>query len=217
MRCWRSSWLLALLLTIYLSGCGGVGGVEPSISSAQSGTGSGGTGVQGVPRTTVAVGQAYSFQPDSSGLSGALTFSATNLPQWLTLNTATGQVTGTPTESDVGTYSGITLVASNGTSRETLGPFTITVSAQGSGTAALSWMPPTENSDGSPLTDLAGFVVLYGLSPTDLTQTITIDNPSVSSYVVENLTSGTWYFAVQAANTSGARSDLSSLASKTIG
>ena len=218
MRCWSSSWLLVgFAVVFFLAGCGGVGDVEPSMTSAQVGSGGGQASIQGSPRSTVAVGQSYSFQPQTSGLGGTLTFSATNLPQWLTLNTATGRLTGTPAEADVGTYSGITIVVSNGTSRDTIGPFSITVAAQGSGTAALSWMAPTENSDGSPLTDLAGFVVLYGLSPTELTETIAIDNPSVTSYVVENLTSGTWYFAVQASNSNGARGELSSVASKTIG
>jgi hypothetical protein len=34
--------------------------------------------------------------------------------------------------------------------------------------------------------------------------------------MVEQLSSGTWYFAVAAVNTSGATSDLSNIASKTI-
>lgn len=162
------------------------------------------------------MGQAYSFQPATSADSGTLTFSAQNLPSWLTLDRTTGRLSGTPTDADVGSYAGVTIEVSDGASTARLGPFTITVSAIGSGTASLSWTAPTQNADGSALTDLAGYVVVYGLSPTSLTQTITISNPSVTTYVVENLSSGMWYFAVQATNSRGMLSDLSSVASKTI-
>lgn len=86
----------------------------------------------------------------------------------------------------------------------------------GTGTALLSWMPPTQNTDGSTLTDLAGFQVLYGQSPDNLDQTVTLTNPGLSSFVVENLGSGTWYFTVVALNSAGVSSPLSNVASKTI-
>jgi hypothetical protein len=192
-----------LWCTMWFAGCGGTGGVTgPTASQAQA---------SNQPASTVAVGQAYSFQPVSVGAN--VTFTARNLPAWLTLNAATGRLTGTPQASDVASYSGITLTASDGS---TFGPFSITVVTAGSGRATLSWMPPTANTDGSALTNLSGYVIAYGSSPDDLPMTITIDNPSVTTYVVDSLTSGTWHFAVQAVNASGVRSNNSSLASKTI-
>jgi hypothetical protein len=219
MRYWRLLRVCAAMLVLGgLAACGGIGDVAAPSETAQAGSGGGGAIIQGAPRSVVIAGQTYSFQPDTSAAgSTTLTFTARNLPQWLTLNASTGRLTGTPTQADIGSYSGIVLEASDGRGTSSLGPFTITVAAQGNGTASLSWMAPTENSDGSPLTDLAGYVVLYGPSPNELTQVITIDNPSVTTYVVESLASGTWYFAVQAANSSGITSELSSLASKTIG
>jgi len=77
-------------------------------------------------------------------------------------------------------------------------------------------MPPTQNTDGSTLTDLAGFEVLYGRSPDNLDQKVTLTNAGLSSYMVENLTTGTWYFTVVALNSAGVSSPLSNLASKTI-
>lgn len=192
-----------------LAGCGGTGGVEPvSANSVAPGGASG--GLQGTPPSSVVVGQTYSFQPSGSA---GLTFTATNLPGWLTLDASTGRLTGTPAEADIGMYSGVTLRASSGAS---LGPFSITVAAQGAGTARVSWVAPIENTNGSALTDLAGFAVLYGPSPNELTQTIEIDNPSITTYIVESLGVGTWYFAVQAINTTGVRSELSEMGSKTI-
>lgn len=92
------------------------------------------------------------------------------------------------------------------------GPSTVQVQ----GSASLSWTAPDSNTDGSVLRDLTGFVVLYGTSPSGLTSAIEINNPSIDRYIVENLTSGTWYFAVQAVNSAGIRSQLSGMASKTI-
>ncbi len=203
-----------------LSACGGVGGVGPASGNGQVGGGGGGSAptIEGAPRASVAVGRAYSFLPaaqDADG--GSLTFSAQNLPAWLTLDAASGRLSGTPAQADIGTYAGITIRVSDGASSSTLGPFTITVVAAGNGTASLRWMPPTTNTDGSVLLDLAGFVILYGFSPDQLTETVTINDPAATSYILEELTSGTWYFAVQATNSHGVLSNLSSVASKTIG
>jgi len=83
--------------------------------------------------------------------------------------------------------------------------------------ATLSWTAPTENTDGSALTDLAGFVILHGQSSTKLDQSVRIDNPSVSTYVLEDLPAGMHYFAVRAFTKSGAESEPSAMVSKQIG
>lgn len=209
----------AVIVAGVLTACGGIGdGGAPAENAQVGGGGTKAPAIEGTPRSTVAVGRAYSFQPAVENADGGgLTFTARNLPAWLTLDPRSGRLTGTPGEADVGSYSGITITVANGAANSVLGPFTITVVAQGSGTASLSWMPPTQNSDGSPLVDLAGFVILYGASPNELTETITINDPAAMTYIVDSLTSGTWYFTVQAMNTSGARGDSSSVASKTIG
>jgi predicted phage tail protein len=80
----------------------------------------------------------------------------------------------------------------------------------------VSWVPPTTNDDGSPLTDLAGYRVAYGRASGDLDQSATVSNASLSSYTVENLASGQWFFAVYAVNSAGIESDISNVANKTI-
>jgi hypothetical protein len=82
--------------------------------------------------------------------------------------------------------------------------------------AELSWMPPLANTNGTALTDLAGYDIQYGRTATDLNQIITITNPSINRYLVEDLAEGTWYFAVAAINSRGAKSELSNIESKTI-
>jgi hypothetical protein len=82
--------------------------------------------------------------------------------------------------------------------------------------ATLDWMPPTENSDGSALTNLAGYTVYYGTSPSSLTQSVKITNPGLSAYTMTNLSSGTWYFAVTSYSSTGIESDRSGVVTTTI-
>lgn len=84
------------------------------------------------------------------------------------------------------------------------------------GAATLSWNAPLANMDGSTLVNLAGFKIYYGRSADALDRAISVNNASISTYVVENLTSGTWYFGVAAVNSLGVESPLSNIASKTI-
>jgi hypothetical protein len=172
--------------------------------------------VSGSPSTTATVNQAYSFTPTGSDPDGdTLTWSATNLPSWLTINASTGALTGTP--SVAGTAANIVISASDSRSSTSLASFSITISSgTTNGTAELSWSAPTQNTDGSSLSNLAGFRVAYGRSQSALSQTVVINNPSVSTYTVENLTSGTWYFAVSAFTSGGAESDRSTIGSKAI-
>lgn len=84
------------------------------------------------------------------------------------------------------------------------------------GAATLSWEIPIENEDGSPLTDLAGYNIYFGLASGLYTNEIRIDNPSISIYVVESLDPGeTYYFAVTAFNENDVESIFSNEVSKT--
>jgi hypothetical protein len=92
-----------------------------------------------------------------------------------------------------------------------------TVTAQPStGTATLSWTRPTTNTNGSPLLNLAGYRISYGSSPAALEQSITVPDPAATSYTLQGLPSGTWYFAIAAVTTAGRSSILSAIVSKTI-
>jgi Fibronectin type III domain len=84
------------------------------------------------------------------------------------------------------------------------------------GSATLDWTPPTENSDGSVLSNLAGYTVYYGTSPTSLTQSVKVTNPGLTAYTVTDLASGTWYFAVTAYSSTGIESGRTATISTTI-
>ena len=95
-----------------------------------------------------------------------------------------------------------------------------TVSASGiplaPGTATLNWTPVTQNIDGTLAIELAGYQVYYGTSPAAMHSVVVAADPAQTSYVVTNLTSGTWYFAVAAYTTNGTMGLMSNIASKTI-
>jgi hypothetical protein len=74
----------------------------------------------------------------------------------------------------------------------------------------LNWQPPTEYTDGSPLTDLAGYNIHYGTQSQSYTSTIKVSSPGIANYVVENLSPGTYYFSISAVDSTGAESDFSS-------
>ena len=89
--------------------------------------------ITGSPATGVKAGQEYSFRPTASDADGdALSYSIGNKPAWLTFNFATGQLLGTPSDANVGTYSNIRVTVSDGKSSATLPAFSITVSASSS-------------------------------------------------------------------------------------
>jgi hypothetical protein len=90
------------------------------------------------------------------------------------------------------------------------------VSAGSVGSATLSWTMPTENTDGTTLTDLAGYKLYWGTSPGDYPNSVTINNASVSIYVVDNLAPGIYEFVVTAFNTAGVESSYSNTATKVV-
>lgn len=175
--------------------------------------------LSGTPATSIVAGSAYSFRPTGSDPEGrTLTWSITNRPGWASFSTASGVLTGTPTASQVGTYSGIVISASDGTNRTSLPSFNIAVNSQGTsnGSATLSWTPPTRNTNGTTLTNLAGYRIYYGTSPSSLTRTVTLSNAGLSRYVVSDLSAATWYFSVRAYTSSGAESANSNTVSKVV-
>jgi Fibronectin type III domain len=89
-------------------------------------------------------------------------------------------------------------------------------SGSGSGSVTLSWEAPTSNTNGTPITDLSGYRIYYGPSPSDLSQTVEITGVGIQTYVLDDLPSGTWYFAVMALSSSGNDSPLSNVVAETI-
>lgn len=88
--------------------------------------------------------------------------------------------------------------------------------AGASGAANVKWDAPTQNTDGTSLTNLAGYRLLYGQSASALSQIVQINDPKATSYTIGSLAPALWYFSVKAFNAVNAESALSNTASKQV-
>lgn len=197
--------------------------------------------IAGTPSTSVVAGQAYSFQPSATDSSGrSVQYSVAGKPLWATFNQSTGALTGTPTTAEVGVNVDVQITASDGTTSAALPSFEITVNPSSSsststaasnavppssapsanstqGSITVDWVAPTENTNGSDLTNLSGFKVYVGTAPGQYTQSITVSSPSVLSQLITALTVGqTYFFAVTAVSSAGVESSYSPEVSATI-
>jgi hypothetical protein len=93
--------------------------------------------------------------------------------------------------------------------------FTLTCSWSG-GTALVRWTAPTQNTNGSALTNLGSFRILYGTSASSLSQSHTVSDVTARQATIQSLTPGTWYFAVRARTTSNLESADSTVATKNV-
>ncbi|MCU7916199.1 MAG: putative Ig domain-containing protein [Candidatus Thiodiazotropha sp. (ex Gloverina cf. vestifex)] len=122
--------------------------------------------ISGIPDSSLAEGNAYSFTPVASDPDGnSLAFSAANLPQWASFNDSTGTLSGTPDFTAAGTYSNIVISVSDGAASASLASFNITVTDVNqaptiSGTPSASviagdgytFAPNADDADGDSLT-----------------------------------------------------------------
>ena len=84
-------------------------------------------------------------------------------------------------------------------------------------TADLTWTPPTQNDDGTPLTDLASYDLSYGCTAPGVYDTVQNISAPASSYTVTGLPdNGTCWFAIQAVNSADVRSVYSNEAIRTF-
>ncbi|MBM5811198.1 MAG: hypothetical protein FJ191_04430 [Gammaproteobacteria bacterium] len=173
--------------------------------------------ISGTPATSVVETQSYLFRPSATDADGnALVYSILNRPAWASFNTASGALSGTPPAGSAGTYANITIRVSDGQLTASLPAFSIAVQQVATGSATLSWQPPTTRSDGSPLLDLAGYRIRYGTAVGNYPNVVQLPNAGLTTAVIENLARATWYFVATAYDSSGAESSFSGVVSKTI-
>jgi hypothetical protein len=174
--------------------------------------------LSGTPSSQVNIGQNYSFTPNAFDPDGDnLTFSIRNKPAWANnFDTTTGQLSGTPQTGDNRTYSGIVITADDGTTSVSMPTFSITVNQISLGSVTLSWQAPTRNSDGTQLTDLAGYVLHYGMNQGQYDSQHPVNTAGQTTATIDNLAPNTYYFVITAKNDAGVESGYSNEASKTV-
>jgi hypothetical protein len=165
----------------------GAPGTSQTVTGSLPSTGS--TAIAGPSGTTATTGTTGTASPATSSAAGGTTGTSTSAAATPTSSTSsTSSTSGTSTTSTLLAY----------------------------GEAMVSWIPPSENTDGSTLTDLTGFTIYYGQDPQNLDQVLTLDCHWCLWTRVSNLGSGTWYFAVKSFNKTGIQSAFSRIMSKTI-
>jgi hypothetical protein len=98
----------------------------------------------GSPATSVVSGKPYSFQPTANDPNGLrMVFSISNAPPWASFSSTTGLLSGTPTASNVRTYSGIVIAANDGYLKGQLAAFSLVVAPAGTTPTPPPTTPPT--------------------------------------------------------------------------
>ena len=163
--------LFPVLAVVFLvSGCLSDGSSSSAVQSARSGgskpisgddppavdnppvTTNSAPRIQGKPPRNVVAGQQYLFKPKASDPDGdPLRFQVHNLPSWATFDSVSGRISGKPTAADVGSYKAIVVTVTDGKAEARLPEFAVAVVQTGDASVTLSWEPPTENTDGTPL------------------------------------------------------------------
>lgn len=173
--------------------------------------------ISGSPAVNAREGQAYAFTPVASDADGnRLSFTIVNRPSWAAFSSTTGALTGTPGVGTVGNYPNISIRVSDGTASAALPTFAIDVQQVALGSATLSWSAPSTRTDGSPLSNLAGYRIRYGTSSGSYPNTIQLANPGLTTTVVPNLPPATWYFVLSAYDSAGFESAQTAPVTKTI-
>ncbi|MGH8256063.1 MAG: putative Ig domain-containing protein [Steroidobacteraceae bacterium] len=230
--------IAAAAIAAALAGCGGGSsgaGTASAASTSATGastaaSGSGAANPQstaafsltGTPPASITVGSVYSFQPILAPATGATVgYSVRNLPSWATFSTATGKLLGTPTAAQAGVYPDILITASTGAASASLAAFAVTVQASAQpnspGTATLTWVAPTTNSDSTALEDLTTFRIFFGTSRSALTNIVdVVADGNTDGFIVTGLARGTYYFEVSAVDSAGRQSTPSNEVSKTV-
>lgn len=200
-----------------------------ALSACQSGSASGTVARVGIPGASISVAitsptsAAYLETPDETvTLAGtAASDSAIVSVSWVSDRGWQGEASGTESWQtgsiplELGDNA-ITVVAEDSSGASASRTIDIRRESGGTGSVTLSWAPPTTRTDGSPLTNLAGFKIYYGRMSGIYDYQTTIRNPGILTYVVDGLVPGDWYFALAAYDSQGLLSDRSNEVLRTI-
>lgn len=172
--------------------------------------------ISGSPSLGVTAGNAYNFVPNADDADGDnLSFSVTNLPSWASFDNATGSLTGTPQEADVGDHADVQISVTDGTEVVALSAFTISVqtATTPTGDIALSWVAPSTRTDGAnlDLSEIGGYVVHLGTSSNNLQSWVDINDNTTTTHTINNLAYGTYYIAITSYDTDGNTSSFSNI------
>lgn len=208
MACDREIVALAAMVT-FLIGCGGGGsGGAPTPMQAVSSSASQQTSANSAPLTLN-----FTATPENVAPGGVSTLSWDARPA--TSCTAAGGWAGDQPVEGVYTVGPIDTTTSFELNCEGAGDRVherVTVRVADS---MIRWRPPTRNVDGSPLTDLAGYVIHWGFESSNYTDSFRLESPSATEWTFA-LPPGNYYVAMTAFDSEGNVSTFSNEILKTI-
>lgn len=175
----------------------------------------GGPQIFGTPEPAQA-NEKFFFTPEVGGDPAEMDFSVQNLPSWADFDSGSGMISGTPSLADIGIHGGITISVSDGVNVSDLGPLEIQVLASGDRSVTIAWEPPTSYEDGTALTDLGGYTIRFGRAEGSYDTVVDLANPGLTSYAIDGLVAGTYFFATTAYDGSGTESAFSPVISGKI-
>ena len=173
------------VLALSLAGCGDDGTASTSTTAGTSATTSAAAQpflLHGVPMATVQAGSIYQYTPSTTGSNGrVLAFDIVNKPDWAVFVEGTGELSGTPDGSNVGTSGEIEIGVSDGSTRATVGPFRIRVIPEQGRTDQVTPTPPAAPT----ITGTPASSVIAG-QPYSFTPVITNPTAAVLSFSIVN-------------------------------
>ncbi|MDT3335466.1 Ig-like domain-containing protein, partial [Shewanella sp. SP1S1-7] len=140
--------------------------------------------ILGIPATNVAQGAPYSFVPTGADADGnSLLFDITNRPAWASFNTATGELSGTPTNADVGVTTAIVISVSDGVLSASLPAFNLTVTN-------VNDAPTISSTAITAATQDAAYSYNFAASDTDVGDVLTLSAVTKPSWLSFNAATG---------------------------
>ncbi len=164
---------------------------------------------QGSVNYLIKVNEVIDTQLNASDPDGdTLTYTTFNFPTWLTLDSNTGKITGTPTDHDIGTYSDIRISISDGNNTVTAGPYTIRVTDE-LFSIEINWMEVTQDVNGNDIDNIAGYKIYIKDTLTNYDQEAMVEGSSKTSHDINRLAPGTYNVTVSSLLASGLESEQS--------
>ncbi|HEX4050523.1 MAG TPA: cellulase family glycosylhydrolase [Steroidobacteraceae bacterium] len=149
--------MASLCLGVSLAGCGGASQTTSTANSSSSGqisASAAGITITAAAPSSAPVGSVYTVQVRAQATADdSIGYSIQNKPGWATFSTASGQLQGTPSATDLGTYPNVVISASDASGTASLPGFAVTVKQSGAATTTV--LRPSYNTGN-------GFFVLNG-------------------------------------------------------